>query len=44
MAEKSGNPYDLDGTTFQSERYLEKLLKVKILFGNDQFPRRSESQ
>lgn len=30
MEEKSGNPYDMDGTTFDSDKYLQKLLKVSI--------------
>lgn len=28
MSEKTGNPYNMDDTGFDSEKYLEKLLKV----------------
>lgn len=29
MSNSARNPYDMDSTTFDSEKYLEKLLKVK---------------
>lgn len=28
MSEKSSNPYDMDSPSFDSDRYLQKLLKV----------------
>ena len=30
MANAVQNPYDMDSTTFDAEKYLEKLLKVSI--------------
>lgn len=29
MSEKSVNPYDMDGPTFDSDKYLQKVLKVR---------------
>lgn len=31
MANAVQNPYDMDSTTFDAEKYLEKLLKVPII-------------
>lgn len=31
MTEKTGSPYDMDGSTFDSEQYLQKILKVCIM-------------
>lgn len=32
-AKLSSNPFDLDGLQFNSEMYMQKLLKVRILIG-----------
>ena len=28
MSDKSGNPYDMDSSAFDADKYLQKLLKV----------------
>lgn len=34
MSEKSSNPYDMDSPSFDSDRYLQKLLKVCLPFSS----------
>ena len=37
MSEKSGNPFDMDSQSFDSDQYLQKLLQVKLQIGETYF-------